>query len=165
MKRLDFSSLIVESAEQLRERERREKDARKRLRFQLLRLLKNKESESIKDASRMCGITSKHGYDLWHKYRDQGLEKYLQLEWKPRRSKLSDEQQAQLIKQVTEENGFASQQQARQFIADEFHLEYTQAGVSLLFARLKIKAKMPRPKNKKASSEEQAEYKKTLPGE
>ncbi|MDQ4119921.1 MAG: winged helix-turn-helix domain-containing protein [Acidobacteriota bacterium] len=163
MRKLDFASLITESVEQLREREKKEKDARRRLRVQLLRLLKNKESESIKDASKVCGITPKHGYDLWRKYRDKGLEKYVQLDWKPRRSKLSDEQQEKLIKQVTEENGFASQQEARRFLLDEFNQEYTQAGVSMLFARLKIKSKMPRPKNQKASAEEQTEYKKTLP--
>ena len=165
MRKLDFSSLIAESGEQLRERERREKDARKRLRIQLLRLLKNKESASIKEASLICGMTPKHGYDLWHKYRDKGLEKYLQLDWQPRRSKLSIEQQEKLLKRLSEENGFASQQEARQFIAEEFNLQYTQAGVSVLFARLKIKAKMPRPQNQKASVEEQQEYKKTLPRE
>jgi len=50
-------------------------------------------------------------------------------------------------------------------LQDEFNVCYTQGGVSLLFSRLKIKAKEPRPLNIKASAAEQAAYKKTLPDE
>jgi transposase len=163
MRKLDFSILITESVEQLREREKLEKDARLRLRVQLLRLLKTQKTASIKDAAKICSFTPKHGYDLWHKYRDKGLSRYLQLEWKPRGSKLTAEQQEKLLQRASENSGFASQRQARQFLADEFDVSYTQAGVSLLFSRLKIKAKVPRPQNRKASVEEQSEYKKTLP--
>lgn len=162
MRKLDFSTLIVETVDELRKREKQEKDARLRLRVQLLRLLKSQETASIKDAVKICGFTPKHGYDLWHKYRDKGFSAYLQLDWKPRRSKLTDEQQAKLLERVSDNSGFASQQEARQFLADEFAVSYTQAGISLLFSRLKIKAKVPRPFNKKASLEEQAEYKKTF---
>ena len=162
MRILDFSTLIAETVDDLRKREKQEKDARVRLRVQLLRLLKSQERRSIKDAVKVCGFTPKHGYDLWHKYRDKGLTAYLRLDWKPRRSKLTDEQQAKLLERVSEDSGFASQQEARRFLTDEFAVSYTQAGISLLFARLKIKAKVPRPRNKKASLEEQAEYKKTF---
>ncbi len=162
MRKLDFPLLIIETIEQLREREKREKDARVRLRVQLLRLLKSQETASIKDACRICGITPKHGYDLWHKYRDKGLSEYLRLDWKPRRSKLSAEQQRKLLERAAAFNGFGSQKEARQFLHDEFALSYTQGGVSLLFGRLRIKAKEPRPLNKKSVLEEQTAYKKTL---
>lgn len=162
MRKLDFPALIVETVDELRKREKQEKDARLRLRIQLLRLLKSQETESIKDACRICGITPKHGYDLWHKYRDKGLEEYLRLDWKPRQSKLSVEQQRKLLERASTFDGFASQAQARRFLQDEFNVCYTQGGISLLFSRLKIKAKEPRPQNKKASVEEQREYKKTL---
>lgn len=162
MRKLDFPNLIAETVDELRERERREKDARLRLRVQLLRLLKSRETASIKDACHICGITPKHGYDLWHKYRDKGLSEYLQLNWKPRQAKLSSEQQTRLLERAASENGFGSQAEAQRFLKDEFDVCYTQGGVSLLFSRLKIKAKEPRPLNKKASLEEQVEYKKTF---
>lgn len=165
MRKLDFPELIVETVDELRIREKQEKDARLRLRIQLLRILKSQETESIKAACRICGITPKHGYDLWHKYRDKGLEEYLRLDWKPRQSKLSVEQQRKLLERASTLDGFASQSEARHFLQDEFNVCYTQGGISLLFSRLKIKAKEPRPQNKKASLEEQAEYKKTLLGE
>ncbi len=162
MRKLDFPNLIVETGSELRKREKKEKDARVRLRVQLLRLLKSQETASIKDACRVCGITPKHGYDLWKKYRDKGLSKYLQLNWKPRISKLNAEQQRKLLARASTENGFGSQQEVRRFLQDEFDVSYTQGGVSLLFSRLKIKAKEPRPMNIKASASEQTAYKKTL---
>jgi transposase len=162
MRKLDFSNLIVETVSELRTQEKKEKDARLRLRVQLLRLLKSQEAVSIKDACHICGITPKHGYDLWKKYRNKGLNEYLRLDWKPRRAKLSDEQQAGLLARAATENGFGSQAEVRRFLQDEFDICYTQGGVSLLFQRLKIKAKVPRPKNKKALGEEQVTYKKTL---
>ncbi len=165
MRKLDFPSLIVETVDELRKREKQEKDVRIRLRVQLLRLLKSQETESIKNAARICGITPKHGYDLWHKYRGKGLKEYLQLDWKSRRSKLSVGQQRKLLERASTNDGFASQDEARRFLQDEFNVCYTQGGISLLFSRLKIKAKEPRPQNKKASAEQQAEYKKTLSAE
>src|SRR5687767_10493373 len=162
MRKLDFPNLIVETSEHLRERERKEKDARLRLRIQLLRLLKSGETSSIKEACRICGVTPKHGYDLWHKYRDKGLTQYLQLNWKPRSSKLTAEQRRKLLERASRENGFGSQAEVLDYLQEEFQVNYTQGGVSLLFQRLKIKAKQPRPANKKASAEEQTEYKKTL---
>jgi len=143
MRKLDFPNLIVETVDELRKQEKTEKEARVRLRVQLLRLLKSQETGSIKDACRVCGITSKHGYDLWKKYRDKGLSDYLRLEWKPRRAKLSDQQQRKLVERAATENGFGSQAEARRFVQDEFGVGYTQGGVSLLFSRLKIKAKVP----------------------
>jgi transposase len=165
MRKLDFPNLIAETGEQLRECEKKEKDARLRMRIQLLRLLKSGETRAIKDACRICGITPKHGYDLWHKYRDQGLGEYLKLNWKPRPAKLTPEQQRKLLAHAAVQNGFGSQQEGLDYLRREFAVSYTQGGISLLFQRLKIKAKEPRPVNKKASVEEQAEYKKTFPGE
>lgn len=165
MKKLDFPLLIVETVDELRKGEKLEQNARLRLRVQLLRLLKSREVISIKEASRVCGITAKHGYDLWKKYQNEGLSQYVRLNWKPRRPKLSDEQQSRLLNRASTANGFGSQAEARQYVEDEFAVSYTQGGVSLLFSRLKIRAKVPRPRNKKAVAEEQAAYKKTLRGE
>lgn len=145
MRRLDYGALILENIDELRKRERSEKEARIRLRVQLLRLLKNRETDSMKEACRICGITPKHGYDLWKKYREKGLDALLRFDWKPRRSKLSPEQQAKLLERAAADNGFGSQSEARDYLESEFAVSYTQGGVCLLFQRLKIKAKAPRP--------------------
>ncbi len=165
MRKLPFPTLITESLNELREGERTEKSARLRLRIILLRLLKSGEMSSIKDACRVIGITAKRGYELWSLYQQKGFDEYLQLNYKARQTRLSIEQQAHLIKKASDGRGFGSQQEVRRYLKEEFNVSYTQAGVCLLFQRLRIKAKQPRPSNVLADKEAQTEYKKTLPRE
>lgn len=108
MRRLDYPALITETVDELYKRERSEKQARLRLRVQLLRLLKNQETNSMKAACQIGGITAKHGYGLWKKYRAKGLEALLRFDWKPRAAKLSAEQQGKLLERTATDNGFGS---------------------------------------------------------
>lgn len=161
MRKLDFPALITETTTQLQSAEKQQTVARLRLRVQFLRLLKTCEDASIKTVAKTVGISPKRGYEWWDLYRNKQLGGYLRLHYKPRRSRLDAEQQAQLVKRAGTENGFASQQEVRQYLKDEFKVGYTQAGICLLLGRLKIKAKQPRPANEKADRNEQAGYKKT----
>ena len=165
MRKLPFPTLITQTLEELKKRERKESVARLRIRVQMLRLLKTAEVASIKAASGRVGLTAKRGYELWHLYQKHGLDGLLQLNYKPRQSKLSPAQQSLLMRKAGDGMGFGSQQEVRAFLQDEFAVSYTQAGVCLLFQRLKIKAKVPRPENVKADKRAQSEYKKTLPSE
>lgn len=162
MRKLDFPSLIREDIEALQKREKLETVARLRLRVQFLRLLKTGQADSIKAAAQTVGITPKRGYEWWNLYKEKQLSEFLQLNYKPRRARLSPEQQERLVKRAGAENGFASQSEAIRYLSDEFKVSYTQAGVCLLFQRLKIKAKQPRPENRGADKEAQTEYKKTF---
>lgn len=165
MRKLDFPALIEHEVDELRKYEKQQTVSRLRLRVQFLRLLKTQEIDSIKAAAKVVGITPKCGYEWWDLYQKRRFDDYLTLNYKARRPRLSAAQQEQLIKRAGEENGFASQSEAQQYLADEFQICYTQPGVCLLFQRLKIKAKAPRPKNRGADEREQAEYKKTLSAE
>ncbi len=162
MRKLDFPTLIKENVQTLEKRERQETTARLRLRVQFLRLLKTQSATSIKAVCLTIGITAKRGYEWWDLYKEKELDGFLQLHYKPRQVRLSSEQQAKLLKRSSENNGFASQREVIKYLRDEFAVSYTQPGVCLLFQRLKIKAKEPRPENKKADQEAQREYKKTL---
>jgi transposase len=124
--------------------------------------LKSREAEFLKDACRMLGISSKHGYQLWNWYKEKDFDQYLKLNYKPGEGKLSSEQKALLVEKASDGRGFASQQEVRRYLKEEFNVSYTQPGVCLLLQRLKIKAKQPRPSNVKADKEEQREFKKTL---
>ena len=157
MLKLDFLSLIKEDTELLQKRERQETTARLRLRVQFLRLLKTQEVDSIKTAAKVVGITPKRGYERWNLSKEKSFDEYLRLNYKARRARLSDEQQTQLVKRAGEKDGFASQAEAMKYLADEFQVSYTQAGVCLLFQRLKIKAKVRRPFNQGADEQEQTE--------
>lgn len=96
MRKLDFPTLIKEDFETLEKRERQETTARLRLRVQFLRLLKTQSAMSIKAVCQTIGITAKRGYEWWDLYKEKELDGYLRLHYKPRRVRLSPEQQAQL---------------------------------------------------------------------
>ena len=160
MRVVDYQTEIDQTETELRTLEKRQSNAKMLLRVQLLRLLKSGEFSQLKKAVGILGITEKYGYDLWKKYKTEGLDGYLKLNYKANRTKLNDEQKAKLIEQARE--GFDSQSEAGEFIENEFGVSYTQQGISLLFQRLKIKAKVPRPFNIKANTQQQSEYKKTF---
>ena len=148
MRKFDFHSLIKEEVNELQKHENQQTVGRLRLRIRFLRILKTQRAESIKAAAEVVGITPKCGYEWWNSYRAKQFSEYLTLQYKPRRTRLSAEQQSQLVKRANEENGFSSQAEAMKYLQDEFQISYTQPGVCLLFQRLKIKTKVPRPVNK-----------------
>ncbi len=160
MRVVDYQKEISETETELRTLEKRQSNAKLLLRTQLLRLLKSGEFLQLKKAVEILGITEKYGDDLWKKYKTEGLGSYLQLNYRANRAKLNTQQKAKLVERAGE--GFDSQSEAQEFIENEFGVSYTQQGVSLLFQRLKIKAKVPRPFNIKADKQEQSSYKKTF---
>jgi len=162
MRKIDFINLIEETVVELVAAEKNQSNARLRLRAQFLRLLKSGQASQLKQVAAFVGITPKHASALWKKYRETGFASYLTLNYKAGVSRLSVKNQAKLLKKA--ESGFRSQREAIEYLREEFNCRYTQQGVSVLFQRLKIKAKTPRPTNVKTDVAEQAEYKKTLPG-
>jgi transposase len=162
MRKLDFPNLIKEEIEELQKVEKEQTVARLRMRVQFLRFLKRQTVSSIKEAAKLVGITPKCGYEWWNLYKENELPEYLKLHYQPCQARLSVLEQEHLIKRAGEENGFASQVEVRKYVEDEFGVTYTQAGMSLLLGRLKIKAKVPRPRNQGANQDEQSAYKKTF---
>jgi transposase len=161
MRKVDYVTLIKESLSELKLLEQQQSKARLRLRVQLLRLLKSQTVLTLKQASAILGISAKHAYHLWHRYREQGLVAFLQLNYQAKAAKLKPEEQEKLIKQA-QAQGFQSQHEAKEWIEKHLGQHYTQQGVSLLFQRFKIKAKTARPANVKANPQEQSEYKKSF---
>lgn len=160
MKRIDYPNLIKESVSELKGLEKKENNARLRLRIQLLRLLKSAEVKQVKQVGLLLGISAKHAYQLWHRYRDKGLTEYLKLDYKPKESKLKSPERERFIKH-SQALGFASQGAARVWIEKELGHRYSQQGISVLFQRFKIKAKTARPDNILGNKAERVEYKKS----
>lgn len=159
MKNRDYPQLIQESLSQLQALEKKQTNARLRLRVQLLRLLKSQQVTQILQAAQLLGISSKHAYQLWQRYLHKGLLGYLTLDYKPRQARLKGADLQKFLKQA--QTGFDSQLEARDYLQQEFDVSYSQQGISALFQRLKIKAKVPRPSNVQANKEAQASYKKS----
>jgi len=120
MRKLGFPNLIEESIDVLQKCEKQQPMARLHLRVQFLRLLKSQQDDSIKAAAQTVGITAKRGYEWWALYRKKELDAYLTLHYKARRSRLSVEQQAVLMKRARTDNGFGSQSEVIEYLSNEF---------------------------------------------
>jgi transposase len=158
MKKREYPQLIQESLSELQTLEKKQTNSRLLLRVQFLRLLKSQQVTQVKQAALLLGISAKHGNDLWQRYLEKGLQGYLTLDYKPRQAKLKGRDLQQFLQQA--QSGFLSQQEARDYLQQEFDVAYSQQGISALFQRLKIKAKVPRPSNVEADKQAQSAYKK-----
>jgi transposase len=161
MRTVDYVSRITETADELKGLENKEKNPRLRKRLQLLRLLKSGLTPFLNKACEMVGYSDKHGREIWQKYLAEGLAGYARLNYlHVKRGKLSYEQEAQVNSEAAA-TGFASQTEVQTYIFEQFGVNLVRANVSKLLQRLEVTAKVPRPRNRHTSEEEQTEYKKT----
>jgi transposase len=164
MRTVDYISQIKETVEQLKHLENQETNPRLRKRLQLLRILKSGLTLYLTRACEMVGYTDKHGREIWQKYLAEGLTGYARLNYsRQKRGKLSYAQEAQVNSQAAEV-GVASQKEAQAYIFEQFGVRLAVSNVGKLFQRLEVTAKIPRPRNRRTSDEEQREYKKTMLG-
>lgn len=162
MRIVDYVSQIKETADELKHLENKETNPRLRKRLQLLRVLKSGLTPYLTRACEMVGYTDKHGREIWRKYLAEDLSGYARLNYsRKKRGKLTYEQEAQVNSRAAEV-GFASQAEAKAYILEQFGVRLAVSNVGKLFQRLAVTAKVPRPRNRRASDQEQAEYKKTI---
>ncbi len=160
MRTVDYINQIKERADELKGLENKEKNPRLRKRLQLLRLLKSGLTPFLNKACQMVGYSDKHGREIWQKYLAEGLAGYARLNYsRQKRGKLSYEQEAQVNEQAA--IGFASQREVQTYLFEQFGVRLARANVSKLLQRLEVTAKVPRPRNRRTSEEEQTAYKKT----
>ena len=164
MRTVDYVSLITETADELKGLENKEINPRLRKRLQLLRIMKSGLTPFLTRACEMVGYSDKHGREIWQKYLAEGLAGYARLNYsRQKRGKLSSEQEAQVNSEAAA-TGFASQTEVQTYIFEQFGVSLARANVSKLLQRLEVTAKVPRPRNRHTSEEEQKAYKKTMRG-
>jgi len=164
MRTVDYISQIKETADELKRLENKETNPRRRKRLQLLRILKSGLTRFLRKACQMVGYSDKHGREIWHKYLAEGLAGYARLNYlRVKRGKLSHEQEAQVNREAGKV-GFASQAEVQTYIFEQFGLCLAISNVGKLLQRLEVRAKVPRPRNRRTSEKEQSKYKKTMSG-
>lgn len=164
MRIVDYVSQIKETADDLKRLENKETNPRLRKRLQLLRILKSGLTPYLTRACEMVGYSGKHGREIWQKYLTEGLAGYARLNYlRVKRGRLSYEQESQVNKQAGK-TGFASQAEVQTYIFERFGVCLAISNVGKLLQRLEVTAKVPRPRNRRTSGQEQSEYKKTIPG-
>ena len=147
MRTLKYYTLIAESAEELVALERKQAKASVRDSIRFIRLLKEGTATTQTAAGRLVGLGRTQSQTYWRRYHQKGINALLPKD-RPRGrwSKLSATQITRL-RQRLGSHDMVTQQQILEWLHDEMGVEYTQGGLSMLLARLKIKLKTGRPSN------------------
>jgi transposase len=99
---------------------------------------------------------------LWKHYHSQGLDSLLSTAYKGSWAKLSSTQQARLLQRLDKDD-ISTQEQLLKWLREEMGIVYSQPGISVLLARLKVKLKTGRPVNVRKDEAGEAAFKKTFP--
>jgi transposase len=157
---MDYAKLIKETVEELLEVEQRQKQALLRDRVRFIRLLKAEAARSQRLAGEQIGLKERHSQQLWHTYRNKGIQGLLSYPYQGTFGKLSTTQVSRL-RNYLKTDSVDTLKQAQAYLQEAFGIDYTIAGVSLLFKRLKIKLKTGRPTNIRQDQAEKETFKKT----
>jgi transposase len=111
-------------------------------------------------AGEQIGLQEGQSQRLWHTYQQQGLAGLLTYPYQGSFGKLSTQQLSRL-RSYLKTDSVDTLKQAQTYLQDAFGVDYTLAGVSLLFKRLKIKLKTGPPTNIRQDSVEKETFKKT----
>lgn len=157
---MDYSNLIKESIEQLQALEQSQKQAMLRDRVRFIKLLKAGAVKSQRRAGEQIGLQERQSQRLWCLYRQQGMQGLLVYPYQGSFGKLSTTQVSRL-RTYLKTDSVDTLKQAQTYLQDAFGVEYSLAGVSLLFKQLKIKLKTGRPTNIRQDQAEKEAFKKT----
>lgn len=136
-----------------------EKRAEAKPRLHLLWLVR--QGKQIKEAAKLIGVNTRTAQDWVNWYREGGVQAVIKHRrggyGQPRR--LTPEQETLLVEKARED-GFISAPDAARFVLEKFGVTYTNSGMDTVLNRLKLRKKVPRPRNAKASEEVQEGFKK-----
>jgi len=155
---------ITESETELKKRLSQEKTGSGKERLQLLYLLKTKKARTVTEAAQLLGRNRVTVQDWLAKYRQGGLEKFLEKKvggGRPRKIPLWAEKA--LEKKLHSNQGFNSYGEICQWLSEDLGVVANYKTVhQLVFYKLKASPKIARPKSKEQSEERLESFKKTL---
>lgn len=159
MSKINYSSLITESLPDLEARFKTLSSLPLRDRCEVLIWLKSGKVSSMMACMALKNHNKSTGVLWWRTYREKGLDYYLSIQRPPNRSVLDDHPG---FWERLGKDGFASIKEARDWLASEHQIIYTENGLGNYFRRHKIKCKTGRPHHPQQSVEERAKYKKNM---
>ncbi len=138
---------ITESAEQLEELVRREKDAQIQRRFHMLLLLKTGEAKSRSGAARHLGVHRHTVADWLDLYEEGGIEKIQEVEDpgpEPGQQSIPSDVMEALKKRLDEPEGFGSYKEIQRWLDEEHDVELCYSTVHGI-VRYELGAKLKTP--------------------
>jgi transposase len=143
---MNYQTEIAENEDYLIKLERKTKDGKARDRVRFIRFLKIGQAATQREAGELIGLGVRQSQRLWQKYREGGVSALTANNYAGGTPKLSPGGQEQLLERL-KKGDISSLEQARNYLEQEFGVNYTIGGVSYLFKRLKVKLKTCRPTN------------------
>jgi transposase len=143
---MNYGQIITEAEAELERLEAAQKLVQFQKRVRFLRLLKTGEAKTQEAAGKLVGWQKRQSQKIWALYRKGAIEEVLRKPPRYRLGKLSSQEMARL-QQYLREFRANSLSEVRDLIKLMFEVEYSESGVCVLFQRLRIKLKTPRPSN------------------
>lgn len=162
--RLCYPNLINETPEELVLLEQKHRCGPLEARIKMLRLLKSQTYPSRMQLAPVLGYSQRQLQRWWKAYREGGLEALLDRGSPGGSSERLSEEAWQALETEMKAGRIARLREAQRFLKERFSIAYTIGGLSDLFRRRKTKPKTGRRRNRKASAEQQAGFKKTVSG-
>ncbi len=158
---INYPQLIDQSIKDLRELEKQHRSTRLAPRVKMLRLLKEGTYRSQKQLAPVLGYSRRQLQRWWKLYRAEGLANLLLYQAPTGQGERITEEALEALDEAMKAGQIARLEEARLFLEQRFAIRYKGVtGLSRLFTRHQIKLKTGRRRNKQASAEEQAAFKK-----
>lgn len=161
---LNYPELIQESPDELARLERQHRNTPVAERLKMLRLLKIGAYRSRRALSEVLGYSERQLHRWFETYRTGGLGALLARGTSGGSQERIPSEAWRALETEMKAGRIATLKQAQRFLEERFSTRYTIGGLSDLFRRRKAKLKTGRRRNKKASPEEQAAFKKHVLG-
>ena len=130
-------------------------------RLKMLRLLKTQAYPSQSKLAEALGYSDRQLRRWWKRYRDRGLAGLLDRQSPPGRSEQVTPEALEALEAQMKQGHIARLEDAQCYLREHWQIDYRSLnGISALFKRHKIKLKTGRRRDKNASSQEQAAFKK-----
>jgi transposase len=159
MPKLDYTQLIQESEEELKQQERQQTKSYYKDRVRFIRYLKTGVVSSQIQSGELIGLKGRQSQNLWKIYQSEGLAGLLRERKPTYLGKMSTVEQSRLLQRLDNDD-VMTQKQVQAYIQAEMGKRYTQAGIHYLFKRLKVKLKTGRPVNIRKDQVGEAAFKK-----
>jgi transposase len=143
---------ITESAAELQQRMKQEKDVKKRQRLQALYLVVSGHAHYRQELAALMGV-HRHSVAAWlEAYAEGGLDQMLryQVPRPPDRSRITPTALTALQAHLQDPHGFAGYAQLRTWLAEQHQVHLSYSGVyAVVRGKLRAKPKRPRPSHTK----------------
>ncbi|MBC3795404.1 helix-turn-helix domain-containing protein, partial [Spirosoma utsteinense] len=153
---------ISQTVDELQQLEKQQTNVANRDYVRFIRLLKEKQANSQKQAAQLINLGLRQGQRIWAKYLSEGLEALIEVRSQPYVGKLSFTQISHL-RQFLYDDQAHSLADVQAYLAGSHGVNYTIGGVSAVCKRLKIKKKTGRPVHICQMPDAVETYKKNLP--